>query len=109
MSDTDPPVACDLTAIPEEDRERHAEAARTVLESIEKEDELSPGYAFRLPAETRVIEQTGAFLSRERLCRPFFRFELTIQPDGEDVWMKLTGDSGVKTYIENALLPELDR
>lgn len=107
MSDH-PPIACDLSAIEEEDLEPHRKTAEAVFEAVDGLQELSDGYAFRLPPETQLIAQVGSFLSRERLCCPFFNFTLEVTPDHGPVWLSLTGRDGVKEFVEEAVLPYWD-
>lgn len=104
MSDPSP-LACDLTAIEDEERKHHRQAAETVFAAVEELRELPDGYGFRLPTDTEIIQQTGAFVSRERLCCPFFDFTLEITPDHGPVWLKLTGGDDIKQYIEETVLP----
>lgn len=101
----DAPIACDLTAIEDDVRDQHRQAAETVFEAIDGLRELPDGYAFRLPADTEVIAKAGAFVSRERLCCPFFHFTLDVEADQGPVWLTLTGRDGVKEYVEEAVLP----
>lgn len=108
MADTDRKIACDFTAIPENERDDHAETAEAVFESIERYRELPDGYAFELPPETDVISKTGSFIARERLCCPFFTFDLVVEADEGSVWLKLTGDPAVKQYIQDTVLEEWD-
>jgi hypothetical protein len=65
------PIACDLTAIEDEEREQHQQAAEAVFTAVKGLRELPDGYAFRLPTETEIIERAGAFISRERSAAPF--------------------------------------
>lgn len=69
--------------------------------------DLPDGYALFLQAETKVTEQAGAFVARERLCCPFFHFVPDVGSEGGPVRLEVTGPDGVKEYIEQALLPEL--
>lgn len=101
------PIACDLSAISDDELESHRENGEAVLASIQEVREVADGYALRLPPDTTIIQQTGAFIARERLCCPFFEFNLTIQAVHDPVWLTLTGAEGVKQYIETALLPQL--
>ncbi|MDX1638508.1 MAG: hypothetical protein R3281_11095 [Balneolaceae bacterium] len=103
-----PPIACDLSAIDENKLEDHRENSQTVFEAISEVQELNAGYAFRLRADTDLITRAGAFIARERLCCPFFKFTLTIPPDNNPVWLKLTEREGVKPYIKETLLSRLD-
>lgn len=102
------PIACDPAAIAVDEREAHTKIATALFEHITDRRELSDGYAFRLPAETEVVQTAGAFVSRERLCCPFFHFTLEVPPDEGPVWLKMTGREGVKGYVEDAVLPYWD-
>lgn len=102
------PIACTLSEIEEGKIEDHKENAEILFNAIAEVREESHGYSFRLPADTDVIANTGAFIARERLCCPFFEFRITVQPDQQPVWLTLTGREGVKPYIKETLLPKLD-
>lgn len=101
-------IACDLSAINENELEDHRKNGQVVFEAIQEIREVENGYRFKLPADTDIIQKTGAFISRERLCCPFFEFTLNIQADYKPVWLKLEGREGVKSYIKESLLPQLD-
>jgi len=102
------PLACNLTAIDEDEREVHKTNAEEVFTSVEEWQELSGGYEFRLPIGTEIIEKAGAFIARERQCCPFFKFTLEVNPDDGPVWLKLTGSEAVKGYIKQNVIPQLD-
>ena len=107
MSDNQP-IACDLTAIDNSEREQHKTSSEQLFTSIEEWLELFDGYAFRVPTETEMIEKAGSFIARERQCCPFFKFNLEITPDGGPVWLKLRGNQQVKQYIKQNVIPQLD-
>jgi hypothetical protein len=94
--------ACSLTALNAEQRKRHAELAKTLKESVKEIQELPDGYAFRLPGDTKTILATAEFISYERLCCPFFKFDLEVESDGQPLWLKLTGREGVKQFLKTA-------
>ena len=94
------PFACSLTALNAEQRKRHAELAKTLHESVKEVQELPDGYAFRLPDDAKTIVATAEFISYERLCCPFFKFNLEVESDGKPVWLKLTGREGVKQFLK---------
>ncbi|TYP93567.1 hypothetical protein LX73_1273 [Fodinibius salinus] len=102
------PLACDLTAINDNERATHKTNAEKVFTSVEEWQELSDGYGFRLPTGTGIIEKAGAFIARERQCCPFFTFTLVVTPDGGPIWLKLTGNEEVKEYIKQNVIPQLD-
>jgi hypothetical protein len=60
---------------------------------------LPDGYAFELRNDSDVLLRAAEFISLERLCCPFFRFELQVERDGGSVWLSLTGRDGVKPFI----------
>jgi hypothetical protein len=103
---SDEELACDFTAIPEDEREAHRTVARNLFESIEDVKERPQGYSFRIPGNSEAIERAGAFMARERLCCPFFNFDLTIESGGDPVWLSLSGTDQVKTFIEETVLQE---
>ena len=74
------PFACDMTAIPAEERGAyHALVHRLMTQAVAEIRELSDGIAFRIPAE----EYAGVarFVAFERLCCPFLTFLLEVAPD----------------------------
>lgn len=102
------PIACDLSAIKEDELDEHKENSR-IFESVEETHELEDGYAFCLPAETETIEQAGAFISRERLCCPFFHFELEVKPEHGPVCLKVKGGGRVKQFIKENIIAQLEQ
>lgn len=102
------PIACDLSAIDEDQLEEHRENGEAVFDAISEIRETPRGYRFRLPAKTDIIRRAGAFVARERLCCPFFEFTLTVPPERKAIRLDLAGREGVKPYIEETLLPQLD-
>ena len=94
------PFACDMSAIPPEERGGHIAAIQAVFGAVEEVRELPDGYSFRLANETGLLLKVADFLAKERLCCPFFGFELRIEPEGGAVWLSLTGREGIKPFIQ---------
>lgn len=92
--------ACDMSAIPPEERGQHIAAIEAVFGAVEEVRELADGYSFRLANETALLLRIADFLARERLCCPFFGFDLRIEPEGGAVWLSLTGRDGIKPFIQ---------
>lgn len=94
-------VACKLVG--PEFAERKEEITRNLFAHVEDVKELSDGFAYRFPAEApwpaRIIEFIGA----ERQCCPFFRFEMSFEPDNGPLWLRLTGSSEAKAFIASEL------
>lgn len=108
MSDSNRGIACDFTALPEDQRDRHRAVARTLFESVDDVEERPDGYAFLLPATTETISRAGQFISLERLCCPFFRFGLEVEPKHGSARLTLSGREDVKSFLEDTLLSEWD-
>jgi hypothetical protein len=48
--------------------------------------------------------QIAAFIPSERLCCPFFTFTLEITPARGPIWLQITGNAQVKTFLQYWLL-----
>lgn len=103
------PLACDLTAIPNAERDTHLTSAAYIFGAAEAVRELSNGYAFRLPSTTEMLLNTAQFIARERLCCAFFGFALEIEAEAGPFWLLLTGREGVKEVIKAELLNYLSK
>ena len=90
IHDDAPALACDMTAIPSAERDRHASVVRSLFAAVAEVRDLPDGHAFRLPAE---------FISRERLCCPFFTFTIAVEPARGPIWLQITGPAGAKAIF----------
>jgi hypothetical protein len=93
------PFACDMSAIPPAERQQHITTSKEVFGAVREIRELADGYSFRLANEEAILMQVAAFIAKERLCCPFFGFRIEIEPEGEMLWLSLTGREGVKPFI----------
>jgi hypothetical protein len=50
--------------------------------AVQEVQELPDGYAFRLPTDPEMLLLVAEDLNMERLCCPFLRFTLEIEPNG---------------------------
>jgi len=101
-------LACDLTAIPLSAREEHVVSAPQLFQTAQEVQELADGYAIRFLNEPGNFMAIAKYIENERLCCPFFNFELELKPNGGALWLRLTGAEGVKDLL-NATLLENDR
>lgn len=62
--------------------------------------ELPNGYAFRYAMDSDTFRQAAEFVTLERLCCPFFEFELAAEKADGAMWLRLTGPEGVKDFIK---------
>jgi len=97
------PFACNMLALDAEGRRRHMTVMGQLRAAIKETKELSDGYAIRFPSEQSTILLVAEFISRERLCCPFFTFELVAEREDGPLWLRLRGREGVKEFIKAEL------
>jgi hypothetical protein len=88
-----------MSAFDPAERKRHLAAIEEVFGAVEEIRELPDGYAFRLPGEAAWVMKAADFITKERLCCPFFGFALQVEPEAGALWLHLTGREGVKPFI----------
>jgi hypothetical protein len=104
------PFACNRAALTGAGRKRHFDelgpALRTIVKSVR---ELPDGYEFQFPPDPATFRLVAEWAAGEHLCCPFFDIELRQEREraaGEHngaFWMRLSGRSGVKQFIETDL------
>lgn len=98
---SDPILVCNMAAIPKEIRPIHQANIERIAASVQEVRELETGYAFRLANESDLLQTVVAFLSYERLCCPFFHFQLELEPNQGPIWLHITGVVDVKAFIQS--------
>lgn len=101
----DPPLACDLAALGAAARARRRALAAQLHAMTRQVRERPDGYAFRYPADALLA--TAEFVALERRCRPFFRFDLTLEPDDGSLWLSIGGPAGAKAFLTAELGADL--
>ena len=97
------PLACNMLALDAEGRKRHKEVSERMRAVVKEVQDLPDGYAIRFAAEQATILLVSEFIARERLCCPFFRFELIAEQENGPLWLRLRGREGVKEFIKAEL------
>jgi hypothetical protein len=97
---TDPPIACNLLGLTEAERLRQQQLHKNLFSQIQSVRELSNGYAVALSGTKENILAIAEFISLERLCCAFFRFDLEVGRKDEPVWLRMTGGDGVKEFLK---------
>lgn len=95
------PVACNLPG--PEGAERRQEVAEALSGGVLRVDELEDGYAFGFPGDAEWAERLVSFISFERVCCPFFAFELAFEPGGGPIVLRVRGPEGAKQFVEAEL------
>lgn len=97
-------LACDLTAIPVDVREEHVVSAPRLFSTAQEVRELADGFAIRFENDAGKFMSIVKFIENERICCPFFRFGVELEPNGGPVWLRLTGAEGIKELLRSGLL-----
>ena len=95
------PFACNAGALDAEQRKRWMALARGLIASNQEVRELEDGYAFRFSPATANLRDISEWIGYERLCCPFFDFELKLEREGGPLWLALRGREGVKPFIKS--------
>lgn len=103
-------LACDLTLLSPEDRERLVGLSREIFTQASEVDELPNGYALGFRhASPELLAKICDFIALDRRCCSFLRHELVSEPGGGTTWLRLTGEPGAKELISGDVLRLLAR
>jgi hypothetical protein len=92
------PFACDLSVFTAEERTHLEELSVELFGTVDEVQELSDGYAFRLP-ESYGVMKVADFIANDHLCCPFLHHGLELEPKGGSLWLRITGPGPVKEFL----------
>ncbi len=105
MNESDDPTRGVSTvdcALSDRDRsERGATLRRELFGAADQRDELSDGYAWRFPGDAAWLPRLVDFITSERTCCTFFRFEIEVEPGLGPIWLRLRGPAGTKAFLRD--------
>ena len=93
-------LACDLSAMTPDQRQRHEQAFEKLNSIRQSVLELPDGYAWQFPGDTDTGFVVAEFMLMEHLCCPFFRFTLEVEPGHGSIWLRFTGSEQVKEFLD---------
>jgi hypothetical protein len=94
------PFACDRLALTSAQRKRHFdELTPQVHAMVKSARELPNGYEFEFAPDSASIGKIAEWVAGERLCCPFFDFDIRVERERGPVWLRLTGREGTKELI----------
>ena len=96
-------LVCTLDALDEEQLGRHRALWQQLKASAVDNRELPDGYAFGFAMDDALFVKAAEFVTLERLCCPFFRFSLELEPEEASFWLKLTGGEEVKAFLASMI------
>jgi len=88
-----------MGALEPNERPIHVALIKKLFGNVQTIRELENGYAFGLIDDTQTMNETVEFISKERLCCPFFGFAIVLEPNGTGLWLHITGQEGIKPFI----------
>jgi len=97
------PIACDMSVLSQDQRERHLTTSRELFSNLQAIQEVANGYEFRLADDPNTLLKAAEFISLEKLCCPFLNFAIEVNAEGGPVWLRLTGREGVKEFIREEI------
>jgi hypothetical protein len=101
MTRDDIPIACDLDAIPADQRERHLALARELFSTPLETIRLETAYVFVFPVER--LTDLAEYIAHERLCCPFWDFTLTLPPASDTIRLRLGEREDIQGILDDTL------
>jgi hypothetical protein len=100
ITENDTPFACNMAALNSEQKKRVLGLLEELKAKRQEVNELPDGFAFRYAMGSDMLLNAAEFIAYERLCCPFFSFELEVEKDDGSMWLRLKGREGVKDFIK---------
>ena len=99
MTEQDSPLVCNISALSPQQHARRRELASRLRPMVRQVVPMSDGYALRLEDRGEVLTQVAEFITLERLCCPFLKFQLEVEADGGSTWLRMSGRRAVKEFL----------
>ena len=91
------PVACTLT--PEALHARREGLLMGLVRRAERREDLANGLRLEFAPSGDTIASIARVVEAERQCCRFLRFGMTVEPDGGQVFLELTGPPGTRDFV----------
>jgi heme-degrading monooxygenase HmoA len=104
------PIACDLTVLTPQQRDRLSELSQRVLSRVDNVHELDDGYALQIAdASDDLVVELAEFVALDRHCCAYMRHAVICEAGPGATWLELTGPPGSRDAIAadvGRLVPE---
>ncbi len=94
------PFVCNLGVLTAADRARKEDISHSLAAMVTGVRELPDGFEFQFTSEPATLTLLGEWTWTERLCCPFFDFDIRVDREGGPIALRLTGRPGTKAFIE---------
>jgi hypothetical protein len=97
-ADNSAPLACNIKAISAAERPRYNDLIKRLRIAVQDRNELPDGYAYKMDTKKITLPEVAEWITMERLCCPFLRFQLDVKANG-DSQLTMRGPDGVKAIL----------
>jgi len=92
---------CNMKALVPAERAHHKQLTEKLISSRTEIVETEKGYEFQFSPSVVSIAELADWVVAESKCCPFFDFHIDLEREGTLVCLRLTGDQGVKAFIQS--------
>jgi hypothetical protein len=92
---------CNMKALLPAERTRHKQLTEKLISSRTEIVETEKGYEFLFSPSVVSIAELADWVVAESKCCPFFDFHIDLEREGTLVCLRLTGDQGIKVFIQS--------
>jgi hypothetical protein len=92
---------CNIKALAPAERARHKQLTEKLISTRRKIVETEQGYEFQFNPSVVSIAELADWAAADSKCCPFFNFHIDLEREGTLACLRLTGDPGIKHFIES--------
>jgi hypothetical protein len=92
---------CNVKALAPAERAHHEQLTEKLISSRTEIVETEKGYEFQFNPSVVSIAELADWVVAESKCCPFFDFHIDLECEGRLVCLRLTGDQGIKHFIQS--------
>jgi hypothetical protein len=100
------PIACVLSALTTEQREREDILLEEHVRSVREVKEHDNGYSFRYGPDMNLFGRMAELVALEHRCCPFLDFQLQWGRAASDPWLHVRGGTRVKDFVRDTFAPK---
>lgn len=93
--------ALSCTLLPDDLRERLETLKVEVFANLIAKEELDDGYIFYFEDDKIMLDKVFEFISTEKLCCPFFKFDVSVLPFNKGLALRISGSKEIKSFVAN--------
>ena len=95
----DIPIACNLDALSETERQRRPALAASVRERVVDTHETERGFRLRLSPDAALLRDALDLICLERRCCPFLEMKLVFTGENGPVYFDIEGNADAKAFL----------